>query len=154
MSQDQIKTPRSEDAPSRVSEHVREPAGRFMTHFGDPCLHCGTPLDDVKPGSCEGDRSKAIVIGYCSLGVRWDGVEHFRFRTSDNDVHEVHRHISEHAPYYHFGRRQELSSPPRYDERLKTLAGSRTASQAPGKDALASDLNQNPALAKQSGRGE
>lgn len=95
--------------------------GRRMMHFGDPCIHCGTPHDEVEIGPCKGDPAKAIVIGWASLGVRWDGVEHFRFRTSDNRVHELHQHISSHAPYYHFGRRKELTNPPPYDGRLKAL---------------------------------
>jgi hypothetical protein len=92
-----------------------------LTHFGDPCIHCGTPHDEVAPGPCPGDPSRAIVIGYCSLGVRWDGVEHYRWRTSDNAVHEAHSHVSNHLPYCHFGRR-EFGNPPPYDERLKRAA--------------------------------
>jgi hypothetical protein len=36
-----------------------------MTHFGDPCIHCGTPHDDVAPGACTGDRENARVLAYC-----------------------------------------------------------------------------------------
>lgn len=90
-----------------------------QTHFGDPCIHCATPQMDVAPGACLGDPAKAKVIGYASLGVRWDGVEHFRYRLSTNAVEEVHSHVSNHSPYYHFGR-QEFGQPPPYDARLKT----------------------------------
>lgn len=92
-----------------------------QTHFGDPCIHCGTPLDDVAPGPCQGDPSKAKVIGYVGLGVRCDGVERYRYRTSDNAVHELHSHVSNHAPYYHFGRSADLIQPPPYDVRLKAV---------------------------------
>lgn len=28
--------------------------GPEPTHFGDPCVHCGTPHDEVEPGPCKG----------------------------------------------------------------------------------------------------
>lgn len=28
--------------------------GSAPTHFGDPCVHCGTPHDEVAPGPCPG----------------------------------------------------------------------------------------------------
>jgi hypothetical protein len=37
----------------------------MKTHFGDPCLHCGIPHDEVEPGPCRGDHQKAIVLAYC-----------------------------------------------------------------------------------------
>lgn len=89
------------------------------THFGDPCRHCGTPHDEILPGPCQGDPAKAFVIGYASLGVRPDGVECFRYRLSTNEVREVYHHISQHAPYYHFGRSDTLINPPPYDTRLR-----------------------------------
>ena len=76
-----------------------------MNHFGDPCIHCGVPHDDVTPGQCTGDPGKAVPIAYRSLGVRWDNVEHFRLRLSDGSVKEVWRHIAEWALYGNFGRR-------------------------------------------------
>lgn len=27
--------------------------GGGATHFGDPCVNCGTPHDDVEPGPCQ-----------------------------------------------------------------------------------------------------
>lgn len=90
-----------------------------MHHFADPCIHCGTPIDDVEPGPCKGDPSKAKPVAYAALGVRPDGVEHYRIRFSDGRVEDQHRHVSEHAPYYHFGHSMGLVQPPRYDARLK-----------------------------------
>ena len=93
----------------------------FQTHFGSPCIHCGVQLEDVAPGPCTGDARKAKVIGYASLGVRYDGVEHYRYRLSTNAVEELYSHVSNHAPYYHFGRREFGQTPP-YDARLKARA--------------------------------
>lgn len=73
----------------------------------------------MQPGPCQGDPAKAVVIGWASLGVRWDGVERYRYRLSTNEVCETHRHVSFHAPYYHFGRSDELINPPPYDARLR-----------------------------------
>ena len=91
-----------------------------MHHFGDPCRHCGTPHDEIQPGPCEGDPARATPIAYCSLGVRWDGVERYRVRFSDGRIEERCEHISAHAPYYHFGYSDALISPPHYDERLRS----------------------------------
>lgn len=88
-------------------------------HFGDPCIHCGTPLDDVVPGPCKGDTSKAVPIGYALIDARWDGVQHYRIRYSDGRIEDSHQHVSFHAPYFHFGHSDELKQPPRYDEKLK-----------------------------------
>jgi len=90
-----------------------------MHHFRDPCIHCGTPFEKIEVGPCRGDPKKAIPLAYASLGVRWDGVEHFRIRFSDGRVQELHRHISEHAPYWHFAHSKELTQPPRYDAKLR-----------------------------------
>lgn len=90
----------------------------MMTHFGDPCIHCGLPHDDVPVGVCQGDASKAKPIAYRSLGVRWDHVEHFRIRWSDGRVTELWEHIDMSGPYYHFGHSDRLVHPPRYDENL------------------------------------
>jgi hypothetical protein len=89
-----------------------------MNHFGDPCIHCNTLHDDVPVGPCQGDPAKAKPIAYASLGVRWDKVEHFRIRFSDGHIEERHAHISEHAPYWHFGHSPDLTQPPRYDATL------------------------------------
>jgi hypothetical protein len=88
------------------------------THFGDPCIHCGTPFEKIEVGPCNGDPAKAKPLAYVGLGVRWDGYESFRIRWSDGRITEQTNHISAHAPYYHFGKSNELIQPPRYDKRL------------------------------------
>lgn len=93
----------------------------MQTHYRDPCLHCGVAHDDVKPGACDGDPAKAVPVAYASLGVRWDGVEHFRVRMSDGRVEDHHRHVSERAPYYHFGHSPVLALPPRVDPTLRAI---------------------------------
>lgn len=92
---------------------------RIMTHFGDPCRHCGVPHDDVEIGACKGDAAKAVPIAYCKLGQRPDGYERFAIRFSDGRVETRWSHPSFHAPYYHFGYSDDLIQPPRYDQRLK-----------------------------------
>lgn len=42
-----------------------------ITHFGDPCIHCGIAHDNVPVGPCTGDRTKAIVIRYCITRQGW-----------------------------------------------------------------------------------
>lgn len=91
-----------------------------VTHFGDPCIHCSTPHDRIPVGPCTGDLSKAVPIAFCSLGVRWDKVEQCRIRMSDGSVIERWNHISEAAPFWHFGYSDQLRHPPRYDETLRT----------------------------------
>jgi hypothetical protein len=90
----------------------------MQRHFGDPCIHCGTPLDDVEPGACKGDATRAKPIAYRSMGVRWDGIERFLVRLSTGAVQERHHHISEHAPYRHFSMLGEIQSPLRYDPKI------------------------------------
>lgn len=41
------------------------------THFGDPCIHCAIPHDDVPVGPCKGDREKARVLAYCVSRSAW-----------------------------------------------------------------------------------
>jgi hypothetical protein len=33
-----------------------------LAHFGDPCIYCGIPHDDVPPGPCRGDRTKKRFV--------------------------------------------------------------------------------------------
>ncbi len=87
-------------------------------HYGDPCIHCGVPHDEVLIGACDGDDSKSIPIGYKSLGVRWDGVEHYKIVMSNGTVVERWEHISMHSPYYHFGYKKSLTHPPKYMEKI------------------------------------
>lgn len=103
-----------------VAKKAKEIMDGKMTHFGDPCIHCGTPHDDVEPGACKGDPKKAKPIAYCSMGVRWDNVEHFRVRYSDGRIEDRWDHISSNVHYYHFGHSQTLQHPPRYDEKLRS----------------------------------
>jgi hypothetical protein len=91
----------------------------MQTHFKDPCIHCNTAMEDVASGPCSGDRSKAIAIAYKSLGVRWDGYEHFLVRMSTNEVVDTWRHISEQAPYRGFNMLGDIQDPPRYDPNLQ-----------------------------------
>lgn len=96
------------------------PRPEGMTHFGDPCIHCGVSHDDMQVGPCQGDPSKAKPIGYVVLENRPDGVQHYRIRFSDGRIEERHAHVSYHAEYYHFGHSDTLIQPPRYDVRLRT----------------------------------
>ena len=90
-----------------------------LHHYGDPCVHCATPHDDVLPGPCPGDPAKAIPIAFRSLGVRWDNIERFLVRMSDGRVEDRHYHISEWANYHNFeGRTTRPPGSLRYDEKL------------------------------------
>lgn len=68
------------------------------THFGDPCIHCAIPHDDVPIGPCVGDKPP-IPIAYKSLGVRWDNVENFLILMSDGTKVDRWSHISNSLPY-------------------------------------------------------
>ncbi len=89
-----------------------------LHHFGDPCVHCGIGHDDVPPGPCQGDPSKAVPISYRHMELRWDGVDHYLVEFSDGRVTERYHHYSECAPYWHFGWARELQQPPRWNQRL------------------------------------
>lgn len=91
----------------------------MQTHFRDPCIHCGLPMEAVEVGACKGDPSKKIAIAYRSLGVRWDGYEHFLVRWSTNEVVERWCHHSEQAAYHGFKAFGDLQQPPRYDPNIK-----------------------------------
>lgn len=65
-----------------------------LKHFKDPCVHCLLPHDEVPVGPCLGDRNRAVPMAFCSLGVRWDNVEHFRIRMSDDSLTDYWNHIS------------------------------------------------------------
>jgi hypothetical protein len=89
-----------------------------MHHFRDPCVHCGQAMADVAVGECPGDPAKSVPMSYRALGVRYDGVEHFLVQFSDGRIEERWSHASFHAPYYHFGYSDELTTPPRYKPTL------------------------------------
>lgn len=90
----------------------------MQTHFGDPCIHCGKAMEDFDVGACQGEKSKAIAIAYRSLGVRWDGYEHFLVRLSTNEVVERWCHYSTQAPYRGFKMLGDIQQPPRMDPKL------------------------------------
>jgi hypothetical protein len=101
----------------------------MQTHFGDPCLHCGTAHDQIERGACKGDPSKAVAIAYRSLGTRWDGYEHFYVRMSTNEVVERWCHHSMQAPYRGFKMLGDIQQPPRYDDKLSLKTANRTSDQ-------------------------
>ncbi len=83
-----------------------------MTHFGDPCIHCGLAHDAVESGPCAGDKSKAIPVAWCSLGVRWDHVEHYKILMSTGEIEHRWEHIEMHLPFTYLKNatfRQELA---------------------------------------------
>ena len=59
---------------------------RPMTHYGDPCIHCGTPHDEVSIGPCTGDPKKAVAIANCTVLYRVHGYGEHRWRMSDGRV--------------------------------------------------------------------
>ena len=80
-----------------------------LHHYRSPCVHCGTLMENVAPGPCPGDPAKAVPMAWCGLGVRWDGVEHFRIQYSDDRIVDRWEHVSERLPYgYLNGARHDL----------------------------------------------
>jgi hypothetical protein len=90
-----------------------------LYHFGDPCVHCGIPHDEVPVGPCQGDPAKAVPMAYQSMGVRPDGIERFLIRFSDDRVDQRDFPVSQQAPYWHFGYSDRRRQPPRLDDRLR-----------------------------------
>lgn len=72
----------------------------MMTHFGDPCIHCGIPHDDVPIGPCQGDRAKARVLAYCVSRQAWEnpgsGAETILCAMSTGEIRTEWRHPYEH----------------------------------------------------------
>lgn len=100
----------------------------MITHFGDPCIHCGNPHDEVPPGDCQGEVSertgelkKAIPVAWRSLGVRWDNVEHYLIRFSDGSIRDRWEHIDMGMPFCNFGYEDHFPRPGmvRYDDKLR-----------------------------------
>ena len=58
------------------------------------------------------------IVAYKSLGVRWDGIEHFLLRHADGSVTERYGHISYHLPYRGFSMLGDYQQPPTYDRTL------------------------------------
>lgn len=93
----------------------------MRTHFGDPCIHCGIPHDDLPVGDCQGDPAKAKPLACRIAERRWDGMERYLVRFSDGRIESMWCHPSEHAPYFHFGHSDELIQPPRHDPKIKDV---------------------------------
>lgn len=73
-----------------------------MHHFGDPCIHCAAPHDEVAPGPCNGDPANVVVAAYEVIGQAWEnpgsGCDTVRCFMSDGTVLEEAHHPSEHWP--------------------------------------------------------
>ena len=70
-----------------------------LLHFGDPCVHCEIPHDDVAPGPCLGDPEKAVPVSWRFIGARWDGVDQYLIRMSDGQLVDRWEHYSMSLPY-------------------------------------------------------
>jgi hypothetical protein len=70
-----------------------------LHHYGDPCVHCGLPHDEIQPGPCQGDPAKAVPMVWRSLSVRWDHVEHFLIQMSDGSFTDRWEHIDMSLPW-------------------------------------------------------
>lgn len=91
----------------------------MQTHFQSPCIHCGTPIDDVAVGACLGDKSKAVAIAFRKVEDRWDGYSRYLVRMSTNEVVERWCHHSMQAPYRGFKMLGDIQPPPRYDLKIQ-----------------------------------
>lgn len=74
-----------------------------MKHFGDPCIHCGTPHDEVGVGNCPGDVDKARVLAYCVDRQAWQnpgsGCDTVLMLMTTGGLREEAHHPSDHWPY-------------------------------------------------------
>jgi outer membrane murein-binding lipoprotein Lpp len=72
----ELRAALSETAPASETE------ADGPTHFGDPCVYCGTPHDDVTPGQCPGEhdpralareRNEAVAAlkPFAMFGAQW-----------------------------------------------------------------------------------
>ena len=84
----------------------------MMTHFGDPCIHCGIPHDEVLPGPCMGDLRKVRAIRFRDFGQRRDLRRHLLVQFSDGSFEDYWLHPDEPDPWI-------FSLPPRLDENLR-----------------------------------
>lgn len=85
-----------------------------MTHFGDPCIHCAIPHDDVPPGPCRGDSKKARVLAYAVIRQGWEnlgGADTVRMAMTDGSLRTEGRHAAEHWPYNSYFRSAEVLAP-------------------------------------------
>lgn len=74
-----------------------------MKHFGDPCIHCGLPFDDVDVGPCAGDEARVKITAYRVIRHAWQnpgsGCDTVRVFMSDGTSHMESLHPSSHWPY-------------------------------------------------------
>ena len=93
--------------------HTREQMQTMpLYHFRSPCVHCELLMEDVAIGPCRGDPLLAVPMAWVSLGVRWDGVEHFKIQMSNGDMLHRWEHIDMGLAYGYL-------MDARYDERLR-----------------------------------
>lgn len=83
-----------------------------MTHYGDPCIHCGTPHDDVTPGPCMGNLTKVRPIRYRTVRERRTDRRHLLVLFSDGSFEDYYLHPDEPDPW-------ALQMPPAYDDNLR-----------------------------------
>lgn len=81
---------------SGVGRHAKK-------HYGDPCIHCATPHDDVPVGPCKGDANKARVIAYCVDRQAWQnpgsGCDNILCLMSTGEITIDTRHPMENWPW-------------------------------------------------------
>jgi len=73
-----------------------------MKHFGDPCIHCGTPHDDLEIGPCKGDPARVKIYAYSIIRQahqQTSGRDNVRCYMSDGTIREEAHHPSTHWPY-------------------------------------------------------
>lgn len=97
----------------------------IQTHFGDPCIHCGTPHDEVARGACPGDPKKAKPLVYCVARQAWNNPGS-RCMTivalmSTNDIQQHALHPSMGWEWY---RDAETMAPAEFRERFREKIGS------------------------------
>lgn len=93
-----------------------------QTHFGDPCIHCGTPHDEVEPGPCKGGREKARVLAYCVSRQAWQnpgsGCCTILCKMTNGEIRQDARHPSEHWPQYDWFKNAETLAPHEFRKRF------------------------------------
>ena len=84
----------------------------MMTHYGDPCIHCGIPHDDIPSGPCMGDLRKVRPIRYRDFGQRKSDLRrHLLVLFSDGTYTDYWLHPDEPDPWM-------LNIPPVFDQNL------------------------------------
>ena len=62
-----------------------------MKHYGDPCIHCKNPHDDVERGDCTGSKDNAIVLKYWVKKMAYEqsnGADLVRAKLSTGEIIE------------------------------------------------------------------